>query len=41
VNEYLAKREAEGEIGDLFRFLGLTVGLNLRDINKRTEKRSI
>ncbi len=34
VNEYLAKREAEGEIGDLFRFLGLTVGLNLRDIDR-------
>jgi preprotein translocase subunit SecA len=29
VNEYLAAREAEGEIGDLFRYLGLTVGLNL------------
>jgi len=38
VNEYLAKREAEGEIGDLFRFLGLTVGLNLRDID-RNQKR--
>ncbi len=33
VNEYLAKREAEGEIGDLFRFLGLTVGLNLRELS--------
>ena len=32
VNEYLADREANGEIGDLFRFLGLTVGLNLRDL---------
>lgn len=32
VNEYLAKREAEGEIGQLFRFLGLTVGLNLREL---------
>ncbi|MDR2867447.1 MAG: preprotein translocase subunit SecA [Acholeplasmatales bacterium] len=32
VNEYLAKREAQGEIGDIFRFLGLTVGLNLREI---------
>lgn len=39
VNEYLAKREAEGEIGALFRFLGLTVGLNLRDIS-RDEKRA-
>ncbi|PKK96562.1 MAG: preprotein translocase subunit SecA, partial [Tenericutes bacterium HGW-Tenericutes-3] len=38
VNEYLAKREAEGEIGDLFRFLGLTVGLNLRDITREQKK---
>ncbi|HCZ23271.1 MAG TPA: preprotein translocase subunit SecA, partial [Acholeplasmataceae bacterium] len=39
VNEYLAKREVQGDIGDLFRFLGLTVGLNLRDIT-REEKRA-
>ncbi|MBN3490682.1 preprotein translocase subunit SecA [Acholeplasma equirhinis] len=39
VNEYLAKREAEGEIGDLFKFLGLSVGLNLRDYD-RTQKRA-
>ncbi len=38
VNEYLAKREAHGEIGDLFRFLGLTVGLNSREMS-REEKR--
>ncbi len=38
VNEYLAKREAEGEIGDLFRFLGLTVGLNLRDLTREEKK---
>ena len=38
VNEYLAAREAEGEIADLFRFLGLTVGLNKRDLTKE-EKR--
>ncbi len=38
VNEYLAKREAEGEIGDLFRFLGLTVGLNLRDLTREQKK---
>ena len=31
VNEYLARREAEGEIGDIFRFLGMRVGLNIRD----------
>jgi len=38
VNEYLARREAEGEIGDLFRFLGLTVGLNVRDITREEKK---
>ncbi len=38
VNEYLAKREVEGDIGDLFRFLGLTVGLNLRDITREQKK---
>ncbi len=31
VNEYLASRETEGEIGEIYRFLGLTVGLNLRE----------
>lgn len=38
VNEYLATREADGEIGDLFRWLGLSVGLNIRDKTK-DEKR--
>lgn len=38
VNEYLASREAEGEIGELFRWLGLTVGLNKREYTK-DEKR--
>ncbi|MCF7926271.1 MAG: preprotein translocase subunit SecA [Candidatus Izimaplasma sp.] len=38
VNEYLAAREAEGEIGDLFRWLGLTVGLNQRDMTKQQKK---
>ena len=38
VNEYLANREANGIIGDLFRFLGLTVGLNLRDIDRNQKK---
>lgn len=33
VNDYLATREAEGEIGDLFRWLGLSVGLNIRDLS--------
>ncbi len=39
VNEYLARRESDGEIGDLFRFLGLTVGLNVRDLTAE-EKRA-
>ncbi|MDD3068177.1 MAG: preprotein translocase subunit SecA [Acholeplasmataceae bacterium] len=38
VNEYLARREAEGEIGDLFRYLGLTVGLNVRDLSREEKK---
>ncbi len=38
VNEYLAKREAEGEIGDIFRFLGLTVGLNLRELTREQKR---
>jgi len=38
VNEYLAGREANGIIGDLFRKLGLTVGLNLREMSAE-EKR--
>ena len=38
VNEYLAKREVYGDIGDLFRFLGLTVGLNLRDLTRDQKK---
>jgi len=39
VNEYLARRESDGEIGNLFRFLGLTVGLNVRDLTPE-EKRA-
>ncbi|MBR4237603.1 preprotein translocase subunit SecA [bacterium] len=39
VNEYLAGREANGIIGDLFRKLGLTVGLNLREMTSE-EKRN-
>lgn len=38
VNEYLARREADGEIGDLFRFLGMTVGLNIRDLTREQKK---
>lgn len=38
VNEYLVKCEVEGEIGDLFRFLGLIVGLNIRDLDREGKK---
>lgn len=38
VNEYLVTREANGIIGDLFRKLGLTVGMNLREMTA-AEKR--
>jgi preprotein translocase subunit SecA len=38
VNEYLCAREAQGDIGNLFRWLGLTVGLNIRDLTQQ-EKR--
>ena len=38
VNEYLAQREVYGEIGTVYRWLGLTVGLNIRDLS-RQEKR--
>ena len=31
VNEYLASIQSAHYVGDIFRFLGLTVGLNLRD----------
>ena len=40
VNEYLAGRETEGQIGDIYRWLGLTVGLNLRDLD-RQQKRDV
>ena len=40
VNEYLAGRETEGVIGDIYRWLGLTVGLNLRDLDK-AQKREV
>ena len=39
VNEYLAAREADGEIGEIYRFLGLTVGLNIRALTPE-EKRA-
>ena len=37
VNEFLARRDSEW-MGNIFRFLGLTVGLNLRELNA-TEKK--
>ena len=36
VNEYLARRDAT-EMGKLYEFLGLTVGLNLNSHVKRRE----
>ena len=38
VNEYLAGRETEGIIGDIYRWLGLTVGLNLRELDRDQKK---
>ena len=38
VNEYLARREVEGDIGALFRFLGLTVGLNIREFTPEQKR---
>lgn len=38
VNEYLAGREANGEIGEIYKFLGLTVGLNLRELSREQKK---
>ena len=40
VNEYLAQRETNGEIGEIYRFLGLTVGLNLREISREEKKQA-
>ncbi len=40
VNEYLAGRETNGIIGDIYRFMGLTVGLNLRELS-RQQKRDV
>jgi len=37
VNEYLASRDAR-EMGELFKWLGLTVGLNLREITPEQKK---
>ena len=37
VNEYLASRDAR-EMGELFKWLGLTVGLNLRELSSEEKK---
>ncbi|KWZ82979.1 preprotein translocase subunit SecA [Heyndrickxia coagulans] len=37
VNEYLAKRDAE-EMGELYQFLGLTVGLNLTNMSNEEKQ---
>ncbi|MEE8672490.1 MAG: DEAD/DEAH box helicase, partial [Heyndrickxia faecalis] len=37
VNEYLAKRDAE-EMGELYKFLGLTVGLNLTNMSNEEKQ---
>lgn len=37
VNEFLAKRDSEW-MGPIFEFLGLTVGLNLRELNPQQKK---
>ena len=37
VNEFLAKRDSEW-MGNIYRFLGLTVGLNLRDLSPQEKK---
>lgn len=39
VNEYLASRDAEW-MGELFRWLGLTVGLNLRDLSSEEKRQA-
>ncbi|MDX6151741.1 preprotein translocase subunit SecA [Marinococcus sp. PL1-022] len=37
VNDYLAKRDSE-TLGELYQFLGLTVGLNLKDMSKEAKR---
>lgn len=38
VNEYLAARETDGQIGEIYRFLGLTVGLNVHDMSQQQKR---
>ncbi len=40
VNEYLASRDAH-EMGEVFKFLGLTVGLNLREYDSEEKNMTI
>ncbi|MFR0367718.1 preprotein translocase subunit SecA [Candidatus Phytoplasma palmae] len=40
VNEYLADREANGLIGKVFKFLGLSVGLNIKSKNIEAKKQA-
>ena len=40
VNEFLASRDSQW-MGEIFRFLGLTVGLNLRELTPKQKKRSL
>lgn len=40
VNEYLAQREARGSIGEIFSFLGLTVGLNIKNCSIEEKKKA-
>ncbi|MBP3059526.1 preprotein translocase subunit SecA [Texas Phoenix palm phytoplasma] len=40
VNEYLADREANGLIGKVFNFLGLSVGLNIKSKNIEAKKKA-
>ena len=38
VNEYLASIQSDHYVGDIFRFLGLNVGLNLRDLTAEQKR---
>ena len=38
VNEYLAERDAK-EMGELYEFLGLTVGLNISGMSKKKKEK--
>ena len=38
VNEYLANRDSGHYVGDVFRFLGLTVGINLREMSPKEKQ---